>query len=67
MSDDDVPQVFTLYQETLIFRNGFGQEVDGQAVDTWTEDGERWYEVVDCTTPDGTHYDRTEAEIRRAP
>jgi hypothetical protein len=64
----NIPQLFTLYQETLIFRNGYGQEVDGQAVDTWiaTEGGERWYEVVDCTTPDGTSYERAEADIRRA-
>jgi hypothetical protein len=63
---DDIPQLFTLYQETLVFRNRYGQEVDGQAVDTWIEDGERWYEVVDCTTPDGDRYDRAEVDIRRS-
>jgi hypothetical protein len=62
----DIPQLFTLYQETLIFRDRYGQEVDGQAVDTWVEDDERWYDVVDCTTPDGDHYERAEADIRRA-
>ena len=66
MSDDDVPQLFTLYQETLIFRNRFGQETDGQAVDTWVEDGTRWYEVVDCATPQGDHYERAEEDIRRS-
>jgi hypothetical protein len=64
---DDIPQLFTLYQETVIFRNPYGQEVDGQATDTWIEDGERWYTVVDCTTPEGTSYERAEADIRRAP
>jgi hypothetical protein len=63
---EDIPQLFTLYQETVIFRNSYGQEVDGQATDTWTEDGERWYTVVDCTTPDGTSYERAEADIRRS-
>jgi hypothetical protein len=66
MIDDDIPQLFTLYQETVIFRNSMGVEVDGQGVDTWIEDGERWYEVVDCTTPDGTRYERVEADIRRS-
>lgn len=62
-------QRFTLYKDTVIFRNSYGQEVDGQAVATWiaTEDGERWYEVVDCTTPDGTSYERAETDLRRAP
>lgn len=63
---EDIPQLFTLYQETLIFRNRFGQETDGQAVDTWVEDGERWYEVVDCAMPHGETYDRAEADIRRS-
>lgn len=66
MSDDEIPQLFTLYDEELIFRNGFGQEVDGQATSTWIEDGERWYEVVDCTTPHGDRYERAEADIRRS-
>jgi NADPH:quinone reductase-like Zn-dependent oxidoreductase len=63
----DVPQLFTLYKDTLIFRNRYGQEVDGQAVDTWiaTEGGERWYEVIDCTTPDGDSYDCAETDLRR--
>lgn len=62
------PQQFGLYSETLSFRNDFGQEVDGHAVDTWiaTEGGERWYEVVDCTTPEGKSYERAETDIRRA-
>ena len=63
----DAPQRFRLYEDTLIFRNGFGQEVDGQARATWVEeDGERWYEVVDCTTPQGELFERAEADIRRA-
>jgi hypothetical protein len=59
---------FTLYRDTVIFRNSMGIEVDGQAVDTWiaTEGGERMYAVVDCTTPDGTEYERAEDDIRRA-
>lgn len=64
--NEDIPQLFTLYSEDLIFRNRYGQEVDGQAVDTWIEDGERWYEVVDCTTPDGDRYERAEEDIRRS-
>jgi hypothetical protein len=59
---------FALYRDTVIFRNSMGIEVDGQAVDTWiaTEGGERMYAVVDCTTPDGTEYERAEDEIRSA-
>jgi hypothetical protein len=68
-SSNNVPQLFGLYSETLLFRNDYGQETDGQAVDTWiaTEGGERWYEVVDCATPDGKSYERAETDIRRAP
>lgn len=66
MSDDEIPQLFTLYDETLAFRDRFGVETEGQAVDTWIEDGERWYEVVDCTTPDGDRYERAEPDIRRS-
>jgi hypothetical protein len=64
----DIPQLFTLYKDTVFFRNAYGQEVDGQAVDTWiaTEGGERWYEVVDCTTPNGDSYERAESDIRGA-
>jgi hypothetical protein len=58
---------FGLYRDTLIFRNSMGIEVDGQAVDTWIEDGERMYAVVDCTTPDYTEYERAEDEIRSIP
>lgn len=63
---DDTPQLFTLYQEWVIFRDRFDQETEGQAVDTWVEDGERWYEVVDCATPDGDRYERAESDIRRS-
>jgi hypothetical protein len=66
VSDEDIPQLFTLYDEWVVFRDRFGQEVRGQVVDTWIEDGERWYEAVDCTTPDGDRYDRAEADIRRS-
>jgi hypothetical protein len=35
-------------------------------VETWVEDGERWYAVVDCNTPDGDRYERAEEDIRRS-
>lgn len=57
---------FALYHDTVIFRNSMGIEVDGQVTDTWVEDGQRMYTAVDCTTPDGTEYERAEDEIRRA-
>lgn len=63
---EDISQLFTLYHETLIFRDRFGVETQGQAVDTWVEDGERWYEVVDCNTPDGDRYEHAEEDIRRS-
>jgi len=50
----NVPQLFTLYQDTLIFKNGYGQDVDGQAVDTWI-------------ATEGASYERAEVDIRRAP
>jgi hypothetical protein len=48
----------------VLFDNHYGLQTDGQVVDRWVEEGEAWYAVIDCGTPDGDERELPEDRLK---